>query len=67
MQVSLHHKRASRRLVDQGVPKTEGVKPIFETEIGGRKAELSIHIRRLSVGVVRIKQGVRLIIRRTET
>ena len=46
MQVSLHHKG---QVVEQGAPKTEGATPIL-AEIWVKRAELSIHIRRLSVG-----------------
>ena len=47
MQVSLHH---NGQVVDHGAPRTEGSTPIFETEIWVERAELTVHIWRLSAG-----------------
>ena len=60
MQVSWHRKG---QVIDQGVPKTEGATPIFETEIWVQTATgpgswyLYIHIRRPSVGWRRSSDG----------
>jgi hypothetical protein len=47
MQVSLHYTGLVVR-ADQGAPKTEGGTPILETEIRVERADLSVHIQRLS-------------------